>query len=340
MTKLTNEQSDQNGLELALEATKDLIDGGVPLGEISARATKPIADLLESIERFAAGVGFDSYLVLLYRTLGGWAQSVEARLSESESARAQSRPSPLSQEARAARATLPLESLADALQEHVHSDVGRARPATSVRVPTAMDATTAALERAGEALAEQPVAPQPDACSRCGKPGKITGRMRLCDSCAASWRAPAIRGPLAQSPWVPGAAPDEANESHEHEPGTDAFTPLHSHRFKTVEIGAWRAQQERVRELEAEALRLDAAGRDLQDQIGAHAEALQRMRKVTPETAERSAAAELFVQRLFELAIGVEDGHDRGLAVGAHRLLSALSDCDGIIEFNVKEVLP
>lgn len=329
MTKPTNEQYDQSGFELALEATKDLLDGGVPLGEISSRATKPIADLLESIERFAAGVGFDSYLVLLYRTLGGWARSVEARLSESESAHAQSRPSPLSQEARAARAPLPPASLVEALQDSAHSDVGHIRPATSVRAPEARDATTAALERAGEALAEQPAVPQPDACSRCGRPGKITGRMRLCDSCAASWRAPAIRVPLAQSPWVPGDATDEANESHEHEPGTDAFTPLHSQRFKAVGIGAWRAQQERIRELEAEVERLKAANAAL----------------AVGEPSNRVLIAKACIQALMAATDEWRSGRepsDAAVRRAAMSLRDSLLDCgkQERIEFSIKEVLP
>lgn len=310
MTKPTNEQSDQNGLELALEATKDLIDGGVPLGEISARATKPIADLLESIERFAAGVGFDSHLASLYRTLGGWAQSVEARLSESESARAQSRPSPLSQE----------------------------------------DATTAALERSGEALAEQHVAPQPDTCSRCGKPGKITGRMRLCDSCAASWRAPAIRVPLAQSPWVPGDATDETNESHEHEPGTDAFAPLHSQRFKAVGIGAWRAQQQRIRELEAEVTELTdtiAIRAARTTELEAEVELLKvaNAALAVGEPSNRVLIAKACIQALMAATDEWRSGRepsDAAVRRAAMSLRDALLDCgkQERIEFSVKEVLP
>lgn len=78
-------------------------------------------------------------------------------MSEKDNRKRNTPRSPLSKEAQQARCPLPVEQLFDALNDLVHYDVGRARPARVVRVLRMGDECASSLgEQDGERFAGRP----------------------------------------------------------------------------------------------------------------------------------------------------------------------------------------
>lgn len=130
MTIPSNIRTDQTGLELALEATADLVAAGVPLGDISARASAQdagFAALTAAVERLVAEASQTTTPVP--RALLLWAQSVEKRIDEIRAEHGQ------------------LRELLAAREDEIEFWRLELPPRRK------SDSTTAALERAGEAMA-------------------------------------------------------------------------------------------------------------------------------------------------------------------------------------------
>ena len=71
-------------------------------------------------------------------------------MSEKDNPKQNTPRSPLSKEAQQARCPLPVQQLFDALNDRVHYDVGRARPAHAVRVRREGDERPSELPRRAE----------------------------------------------------------------------------------------------------------------------------------------------------------------------------------------------
>lgn len=285
-----NDHGDPDDLMPRLEATQDLSDGGVPFGEISARAltvgdeAKALIEAIRSDNEWRRQHNAPAHPV--EQPLTEWIRSVEARLSA-------------------------LRADRDRLRELV---AAREDEIDFWRAEATQKSTT---ERGGQALAEQQAAPQPDACSRCGKPLKVNGRLRSCERCSTSWMVPEKREPLAQSPWVPDDAPA----------GQAEWQPTYKDWLQERDNAVARADERdvyarRVRELEVEVDRLKAAN-------------------ATLAPAERSDNGQLVVLRVRAL-MTMASMRSPDVVFEAAQLLRALSDCNKAdrIEFSVKEVLP
>jgi hypothetical protein len=214
--------------------------------------------------------------------------------------------------------------------------------ATGPRASTALprDATTAALERAGEALAaqqqaEQPV--EPEACKRCGRPLKVNGRMRSCAPCSTSWMEPEKRVSLAQSPWVL----DETSQRY-----TGPWVEMADGRTieGAVDVEVVENQQRRIRELEsvlaarfARIVALEARGRELEAEV----ERLKAANAAPVLTEEQALRRDTVITWLHTLMVRLQPGcDDADVWAAARELRAALRLGPDRIVFSVREVLP
>lgn len=252
-----NDHGDQHDLMPALQATQDALAEGISLGDLSARALIASAEaerVIETVDALAATAGGREPFAEFAFALMYWVRAVEGRLHEQSAALAKA-------EANTLRLGYALEHVR-AERDEARREALELRSATTQRsgaIPR--DATTAALERAGEAPAEKQQATRVDVEQRpdgtvkqhertsgkvvddlcqCGGEVQAKGRLRVCRKCGRSWMEK--RAPLAQSPWVPDAE-EQLGPQEFHDKGKPSEQTL----------------PERIRELEAEVTTLTDA---------------------------------------------------------------------------------